>query len=208
MSHQAVTDPIPHNRSRLGYWLGMIFHPFTVFIPALIVVLKDTEPVTAVGWVAFIAVIILVPAMVLIYLARRKGQYTYQRRMRHPLYVVFWVSMVLCVGLAVALDAPERLVFSLVALVVWVPQQAVINARLTKISAHTAVVSGILTALVLMGDLNLPLLVTGAVGIVFATAWARVVTGHHSVLQVSLGIVVSAVSVAAAFGLMALFQSF
>jgi len=204
MSHHAVTDPVPHNGNRLGYWLGLIFHPFTVFIPALIVVLKDTEPLVAVGWVVFIAVIILVPALTLIHLARRKGCYTYQRGMRHPLYGVFWASMVLCVGLAVTLDAPERLVFSLLALVVWGPLQAIINARLTKISAHTAVVTGILTALFLMGDLDSPLLVIGAVRIVFATAWARVVTGHHSVLQVSLGIVVSAASVVTAFGLMAL----
>lgn len=205
MSHQVMTDPVPHNGNRLGYWLGMIFHPFTVFIPALVVVLKDTEPVVAVGWVMFIAVIILVPALTLIHLARRKGRYTYQRGMRHPLYGVFWASMILCVGLAVTLDAPERLVFSLLALVVWVPLQAVINARLTKISAHTAVVTGILTALFLMGDLDSPLLVGGAVGIVFATAWARVVTGHHSLVQVSLGIVVSAVSVGIAFALVALF---
>jgi phosphotransferase system glucose/maltose/N-acetylglucosamine-specific IIC component len=205
MSHQAVTDPVPHNNNRLGYWLGMIFHPFTVFIPALIVVLKDTEPLAAVGWVVFMAVIILVPALTLIRLARRRGRYTYQRGMRHPLYGMFWASMVLCVGLAKLLDAPGRLVFSLLALVVWVPLQAVINARLTKISAHTAVVTGILTALFLMGDLDSPLLVIGAVGIVCATAWARVVTGHHSVLQVCLGIVASTAAVAAAFALMALF---
>jgi len=205
MSHQVMTDPVPHNGNRLGYWLGMIFHPFTVFIPALVVVLKDTEPLVAVGWVVFMAVIILVPALTLIHLARRKGRYTYQRGMRHPLYGVFWASMILCVGLAVTLDAPERLVFSLLALVVWVPLQAVINARLTKISAHTAVVTGILTALFLMGDLDSPLLVGGAVGIVFATAWARVVTGHHSLVQVSLGIVVSTVSVGIAFALVALF---
>jgi len=199
-----VSDPVPHNRNRLGFWLGILFHPFTIFIPALVVVLKDTPLLAAVGWVAFIAAIILVPALTLIHVARKRGRYTYQRGMRHPLYVVFWASMVLCVGLAVTLDAPERLVFSLLALVIWVPLQAVINARLTKISAHTAVVTGILTALFLMGDLDSLLLVTGAVGIVFTTAWARVVTGHHSILQVSLGIVVSAVSVGAAFGLMAL----
>jgi len=204
MSHQTVTDPVPHNGNRLGYWLGLIFHPFTVFIPALVAVLKDTEPLVAVGWVVFIAVIILVPALTLIHLARRKGRYTYQRGMRHPLYAVFWASMILCVGLAVMLDAPERLVFSLLALVVWVPLQAVINARLTKISAHTAVITGILTALFLLGDLDSPLLVGGAVGVVFVTAWARVVTGHHSVVQVSLGIVVSAVSVGVAFVIMAL----
>jgi len=205
MSPQAVTDPAPHNGNRLGYWLGIIFHPFSVFIPALVVVLKDTEPLAAVGWVVFMAGIILTPALTLIHLARRRGRYTYQRGMRHPLYLVFWVSMVLCVGLAEWLDAPERLIFSLLALVVWVPLQAAINARLTKISAHTAVVTGIFTALFLMGDLDSPLLMIGAVGIVCATAWARVVTGHHTVGQVSLGIVVSTAAVAAAYALMALF---
>lgn len=204
MSHQAVTDPVPHNSNRLGYLLGMVFHPFTIFIPALVVVLKDTEPLVAVGWVVFMAVIILVPALTLIRLARHKGRYTYQRGMRHPLYIVFWASMVLCVGLAVVLEAPDRLVFSLLALVVWVPLQAIINARLTKISAHTAVVTGILTALFLMGDLNSPFLIIGAVGMVTATAWARVVTGHHTVLQVSLGIVVSMTSVFTAYGVLTL----
>ncbi len=206
MPHQAVTDPVPHNGNRLGYWLGIIFHPFTVFIPALVVVLKDTKPLAAVGWVAFMAGIILVPALTLIHLARRQGRYTYQRGMRHPLYLVFWAGMVLCMGLAAILHAPERLIFSLLALVIWGALQAVINARLTKISAHTAVVTGILTALFLMGDLDSPLLVSGAVGIVCATAWARVVTGHHTLLQVSLGIIVSIISVVTAFGLMLLSQ--
>ena len=206
MPHQAVTDPVPHNGNRLGYWLGIIFHPFTVFIPALVVVLKDTKPLAAVGWVAFMAGIILVPALTLIHLARRQGRYTYQRGMRHPLYLVFWAGMVLCVGLAEWLDAPERLIFSLLALVVWVPLQAAINARLTKISAHTAVVTGIFTALFLMGDLDSPLLVIGAVGIVGAVAWARVVTGHHTLWQVSLGMIVSFISVVTAFGLILLSQ--
>ncbi len=40
MPHRAVTDPVPHNGNRLGYWLGIIFHPFSVFIPAPAVVLK------------------------------------------------------------------------------------------------------------------------------------------------------------------------
>lgn len=193
-----MSDPVPHNRSRLGTWLGLIFHPFTVFVPALIVVLRDTEPLAAVEWVVFIAVMILVPLLLLIQLARRKGCYTYQRGMRHPLYLAFWTSMMVCMGLAAALDAPERLVFALLTLVIWVPLQAIINARLTKISAHTAVITGILVALYALGDLDSPLLVVGAVGAVWATAWARIATGHHTVLQVSLGIVVSTTAVFAA----------
>jgi membrane-associated phospholipid phosphatase len=71
----------------------------------------------------------------------------------------------------------------------------------TKISAHVGVISGIFATLYVMGNLRSLPLVAGA------TAWARVVTGHHTVLQVRLGIVVSAVSVGAAFVLMALFQA-
>jgi hypothetical protein len=67
---------------------------------------------------------------------------------------------------------------------------------------RNAVVTGILTTLFGMGDLDSPLLIGGAVGIVVATAWARVVTGHHSVLQVCLGIGVSIISVAAAYEVM------
>jgi len=203
MLRENLSDPVPHNHSRLGYWLGFVFHPFTVFIPALLVVLKDTDPIETVGWVTFIAGIILVPALAIIHLARQQGRYTYQRGMRHPLYLVFWVSMVLCVGLAVLLNAPQRLVFALLTLCVWGPLQYLVNARLTKISAHVGVISGIFTALFVMGDLNTFPLVAGAVGIVSATAWARVVTGHHTLAQVSLGVVVSVLSVILAFGIMA-----
>ena len=80
--------------------------------------------------------------------------------------------------------------------------------RWTKISAHAAVVTGILTAFLLMGELNSLPLVVGAVGIVLLTGWARVSTGHHSWVQVGLGILVSAASVGAAFGLMTLFGVF
>jgi hypothetical protein len=200
MPRDDMSDPVPHNRSRLGYWLGFVFHPFTVFVPALLIVLKDTDPVETAGWVAFIAVIILVPTLILIRLARRRERYTYQRGMRRPLYLVFWVNMVLCVILAVILDAPQRLVFALLALCVWGPLQYLVNARLTKISAHVGVISGIFTALFVMGDLNSLPLVAGAVGIILATAWARVVTGHHTPLQVCLGAAVSVVAVMVAFG--------
>jgi hypothetical protein len=205
VSHLAVNDPVPHNRSRLGYWLGFVFHPFTVFIPALLVVLKGTDPAVAVGWIVFIAVIIVVPALILLQLARQQGRYAYQRGTRHPIYVVFWVSMVVCVGLAQGLNAPSRLAFSLLTLCIWAPLQYLVNAWLTKISAHVGVVSGILTTLLVMGDMDHPLLVMGAGGIILATAWARVVTGHHTRLQVGLGALVGVLSVLAAFGIRAAF---
>jgi hypothetical protein len=202
MSRDSLSDPAPHNRNRIGYWLGFVFHPFTIFVPALFVVLKDVEPLEMVGWIAFLAVVIVVPALGIIQFARQRGRYTYQRGMRHPLYLVFWLSMLFCVGLASILNAPHRLIFALLTLCVWGPLQYLINARLTKISAHVGVITGILMTLFLMGDLNTIPLVAGAVGVVGVTAWARVVTGHHTPLQVGLGAVVSVAAVIVAFGFM------
>jgi membrane-associated phospholipid phosphatase len=112
--------------------------------------------------------------------------------------------MLACLGLGLYLDAPRRLMFSLLCLVIWVPFQSAVNARFTKISAHTAVIAGICTALVAMGELNTVPLVLSAVAVVLAVGWARMVTGHHTLQQVSLGILVSAGSVFAAWVLMPL----
>lgn len=194
-----MTEAIPHNRNRLGVVIGAIFHPFVVFIPALILVLKDATLREAVGWIALIAAALLIPALVLIRRARKQEKYTYQRSTRHQLYIAGELSVVSCATLAVLLDAPERLVFSLLSLCIWIPLQYTVNARLTKISAHTAVISGIVTALILMGEFRHPLLFAGAISVVLATAWARIVTGHHTRQQVALGISVSIVAVFAAY---------
>ncbi len=199
-----MTDPVPHNQNRLGQVIGFIFHPLVIFIPTLVIVLKDAEPLAAVGWLVFVTVVILVLAAIVLLRLKRQGRHTYQREARHHIYFAFWMSMVICVGLGLILDAPHRLVFSLLCLCVWVPIQYVINARYTKISVHVAVITGIATALFVMGDLNSLLLVSGALVVIMATAWARMVTGNHSLLQVGLGMAVSVFSVLLAFGLFSL----
>ncbi len=109
-------------------------------------------------------------------------------------------------GLARADAAPHRLIFALLCLIVWVPIQSLVNARYTKISIHVAVVTGIAAALVAMGDLDTPPLVGGAVAMIAAVAWARVVTGNHTRLQIALGILVSVASVVIAYGVMSLWR--
>lgn len=199
-----MSDPAPHNRNKLGRLIGRITHPLVIFLPTLIVVLKGTPLREVLGWLALIALVILIPAGLLLRRARRQGRHTYQRETRHLIYLTFWLGMVGCTVLAVLLDAPERLVFSLLSLCIWVPLQAFVNARLTKISIHVAVVSGIALALALMGELDSLSWIGAAVGVVAATAWARVVTGHHSPAQVGLGIVVSVSSVLTAFALLSI----
>ncbi|MBI5957352.1 MAG: hypothetical protein HY866_01360 [Chloroflexi bacterium] len=75
---------------------------------------------------------------------------------------------------------------------------------MTKISAHAAVISGIVSAFVVLGEIDSMPLALAGVGAVLATAWARVVTGHHTLTQVSLGIIVSITSVLAAAVLVSL----
>lgn len=201
-----TADPVPHNRSRLGRLISLIFHPFVVFLPVLAVILKDTPPLEAAAWLGFIGLMFLIPSFILIERARRQQRYTYQRSTRHHFYLVGEFNILICTGLALWLASSPRLVFSMVCLSIWTPLQYGVNVRLTKISAHTAIITGIVTALILLGDLHSIPLVLGAVVVVLAVAWARLVTGNHSLTQVVLGMAVSIVSVLLAFGLVALWR--
>ena len=57
-----------------------------------------------------------------------------------------------------------------------------------------------------MGDLNTLPLIEAAVAVIAAVAWARLVTGNHTHLQIALGILVSVVSVVLAYGLISLWR--
>lgn len=186
-----MTDIAPHNQNRLGYILGHVFHPFVIFIPALVLVLKGIPFFTAVGWVAFIAAIILIPLNLTILWERRRDQYVYQRKTRHSLYIMFWLSMLSAILIGVALDGPHRLIFALLCMWVWVALQFLVNLVYTKISGHTAIIATIVFGLLALGELDTPLLIILAFGAVAATGWARIVTGNHTLQQVILGVLVS-----------------
>lgn len=197
-----MTDIAPHNQNRLGYILGYVFHPFVIFIPALVIVLKGISFVTAVGWVAFIAVIILIPLNLTILWERCRGKYVYQRKTRHSLYIVFWLSMLSAILIGMVLDGPRRLIFAILCMWVWVALQFLVNLAYTKISGHTAIIATIMFGLLALGELDTPLLIVLAFGAVGATGWARIVTGNHTLKQVVLGVLVSSGAVLIAAALM------
>lgn len=186
-----MNDVVPHNQNKLGYVLGYVFHPFVIFIPALVIVLKGIPFFTAVGWVAFIAAIILIPLNLTILWERRRDQYVYQRKTRHSLYVVFWLSMLCGILASLFFEAPSRLIFALLCMWIWVALQFLVNLVHTKISGHTAIIGTIMGGLLVMGELDTPLLILFAFGAVAATGWARIVTGNHTHEQVIWGVVVS-----------------
>ena len=197
-----MTNPVPHNQNRLGRMIGLIFHPLVIFIPTLVIVLKDADPLAAVGWLAFISVVILSLAAIVLLRLKRQGRHTYQREARHHIYFAFWASMVVC-GLGLVLDAPHRLVFSLCLCVGAHPihHQRALHQDFGACRGHHRHRHRCCD-----GDLNNILLVSGALVAILATAWARLVTGNHSPLQVGLGMVVSVLSVLLAAGLFSLWQ--
>ncbi|GAB4531509.1 MAG: hypothetical protein OHK0046_52300 [Anaerolineae bacterium] len=195
-------DPQPDYTNRLAYLLGRLLHPFVVAIITLLIVLRQVPFSEAVLWTGLIGSVLIIPLAVMIVVMQRRQQYTYQRQVRGPLYALGWLSIVLCLVLTLALNAPTVLVACMAALLVWVPLQAFINARFTKVSTHVAVVTGCAVGVLLLEPrVSVPgLLIT--VVLIGSTAWARIVTRHHTATQVALGILTGALPVLVTFPLL------
>jgi len=196
-----MTDPIPDHRNRLAYTLGRLFHPYLISIPTLAAVLADLSFGEAFFWMAMVVAILILPLVVTTTLLRRQNRYVYQRATRTPIYLTFWVSLLICIGVLTALSAPMTLLAGILALTLWIPLQLLINTYVTKVSTHAAVASGCMTGLLLLGKLNHPLLVLSALAVVGLTLWARVTTRNHTVEQVVMGTLTGATSVLIVFPL-------
>src|SRR5690606_26355468 len=160
----------------------------------------DEMPLSeAISWTALIFTVIVAPLAASLILLRRHGKYAYQRQVRVPIYIIAWTSVLLCLVLTLGLHAPTVLVACMAALALWIPLQFAVNTWVTKVSIHTAVVTGCVLGLLLLGDLPSPLHKGVAVGVVLISAWARMVTRHHTFEQVLLGILVGALPVLVIF---------
>lgn len=197
-----MTELVPDYDNRLAYGIGLVFHPFGVAVITLLMVLRDIPVEESIRWTLLIAAILFVPLMVSLGLLRRQGQYVYQRRSRGTLYRVGWVSILVILLITVRFDAPKVLTVCMAALLVWVPLQSGINRWITKVSTHTAVVTGCVMGLLLLGQLDTFLLWGLAIMIIALTAWARVMTKNHTRLQVAMGIVTGGLPVLVTFPLL------
>ncbi len=196
-----MTEMIPDNRNRFAYAVSVIFHPLTIGVLTMLAVVREMPLNVALMWGGLLLAILFGPLIVLVKVLEGRGEYVFQREVRRPLYLVGGASLLVCLALTLMFDAPDVLVACMLALAVWVPLQFAINSLFTKISIHTAVISGCFTALVVLGVLNSPPLIGFAVGAVLLTAWSRIVTRNHTVAQVALGILVGALPVLIVFPL-------
>jgi hypothetical protein len=197
-----MSDPIPDHSNLLAYWLGRLFHPAVLSIPTLALILNDQPLMEALRWTVLVATLVTVPGLIAIALLHRRQRYVYQRHVRGAVYLILWLSVIVCLGVVWGWQGPAALRVCLAALIVWLPLQLAINTYITKVSTHVAVAAGCATGLLLLGKLDsLPLQLT-ALTIVGLIIWARVTTRNHTVAQVLLGLMVGIGSVLVVFPLL------
>jgi membrane-associated phospholipid phosphatase len=187
-----MSELIPDNANRLAYWLGILFHPASVMFVTLWLLLDDLPLSESLTWMSLIAAIILIPGFTTIALLKRKERYTYQRSSRLPLYLVAWFSVLAALALLWLQEGPRILLISLTTLAFWLPVQLGINHFFTKISTHLAVISGCFAALLFLGELTGIVWLSLGIAAILITAWARLKTKNHTLVQVLLGILVGA----------------
>lgn len=197
-----VPDPVPDRTKRLATLIGYMFHPFALFAPATLIVMRDEDWQTALMWFVIVTGIVLPPIVIVVgWVKSRHQKEVYQRTAREPIYLVGWLAMLVALGVLMAFDAPKPLQASVAAAALWIPLQMAVNYFYTKISAHAAVSMGIVTGLAMLGALDrFPWWLAG-VAIVLLTGWARIQTRDHTPQQVILGWLVAGTSVLVMFAL-------
>lgn len=196
-----MTELIPDQRNRFAVIVGRVLHPYLLPIPTVFAILDGLPLEQALEWAAIVLASILLPGMTYAAYLERRGHRLYERRIRSPLYLVGWLSVLVCLATVIRFQAPAALVASVATLAIWAPLQLAINTWVTKISTHAAVAAGCFTALVVLGKASTPFVQMALLGLVIITLWARVVTRNHTVSQVMFGALLGAATVLVVFPL-------
>ena len=196
-----MTELVPDQRNRFAVIVGRVLHPYFLPIPTVFAILDGLPFLQALGWATIVLAIILLPGMTCAAYLEHRGHLLYERRTRGPLYLVGWISVLVCLAVVIEFQAPLALIASVVTLAVWVPLQLAINTWVTKISTHAAVAAGCFTGLVVLGKAGPPLVEAALLALVVITLWARVVTRNHTVSQVIYGALLGAALVLVIFPL-------
>lgn len=196
-----MTELVPDQSNRFAVIVGRVLHPYFLPIPTVFAILDGLPFQQALGWAAIVLALVLLPGITYAAYLEHHGHLLHERRTRGPLYLVGWISVLVCLAVVVTFQAPRALIASIATLAIWAPLQLAINAWVTKISTHAAVAVGCYTALLILGRLETPFLQIFLLALVVLTLWARVVTKNHTIRQVVLGTLVGALPVLLVFPL-------
>lgn len=196
-----MTDVVPIRHSRFASMINVIFHPAVICIPTLLIILSGEDPQQVILWSVVSLIVLLVPALIVIGWLQRQGRLTYQRATRLPIYITGIAAVIVNLLVMIAWDAPQVLIACFATLLVWLPVQIVVNQWITKLSAHTAVVAGCLTGLVVAGKVALLPGIIVTVFCLLLVGYARIVTRNHTLQQVVLGAIIGTLPVLVVFPL-------
>ncbi|MEO8391408.1 MAG: phosphatase PAP2 family protein [Chloroflexota bacterium] len=196
-----MNDPIPDQRNRFAVIVGKVLHPYILPIPTLLAILEGLPFSEVMKWTAIIIGITILPGMSCAAVFQFRGHRLYKRQPRGPLYIIGWLSELVCLGVLLRFDAPRILVACIATSAFAFPLQWAINHWVTKVSAHAAVATGCFTALIFLGKVVNPLVTLILFACVILTLWARIVTRNHTLAQVLLGVLVGALPVIVVFPL-------
>jgi membrane-associated phospholipid phosphatase len=181
--------------------INVIFHPAVICIPTLLIILSGDDPQRIALWSVVSLIVLLVPALIVIGWLQRQGRLTYQRATRLPIYITGIAAVIVNLLIMIAWDAPQVLIACFATLLVWLPVQISVNQWVTKLSAHTAVVAGCLTGLLVAGKIALlPGIIVTAICLLLV-GYARIVTRNHTLQQVVLGAIIGTLPVLIVFPL-------
>jgi hypothetical protein len=189
----------PNRDNLLAVWISRVLHPFVVALLTLALLLRGNPLNESVFWLAVIALCLILPLSVALWFMKRRGRNAFERTSRAPLYLVAEISLGVCLLLCVAFNAPIILIACVTTLLVWIPLQWLINSRVTKISIHTAVLSGCLTALLITGQTASVIGVALSVVALALLTWSRITTANHTLPQTLLGIGLATIVVVVVF---------
>jgi membrane-associated phospholipid phosphatase len=186
---------------RLAEAISWVFHPLTVVIPTMLVVLNQ-QGISfwqALFW-AFLSVCIgNLPLAALLFYGVRFGHYSDLsvsiREQRKSVYTVYGISTAILLTVLVLGKAPLILTACIIAVMLTTVIGFVINHYYTKLSLHSVGMAGCATVLLL----TTPWFGVAMTACALLVAWARIRLKHHTPVQILIGWAIPALSVLVIF---------
>jgi membrane-associated phospholipid phosphatase len=200
-----MTLPNSHTQidrmDRLAEVISWVFHPFTIVIPTLLILMIQHKiPFwQSLFWTILAICVANLPMVGLLIYGIRFGHFSDLsvsiREQRKSIYIVYSFSTAILLTILVLGKAPIILTACIISVIITTVIGFVINHYFTKLSLHSVGMAGCSTVLLL----TTPWLGMAMTVCALLVAWARIRLKHHTPIQILIGWVIPALSVLIVF---------